>query len=91
MRRIILGAAILLAALDAAGAQTKPSGGQTAGQSSGPFSSDWARPFPQTGGYFYNDPRTQQQRPGNPSQVQPGGHPVCSVGTTYSPSSGRCR
>ena len=49
MRRIILGTAILIAAVAAASAQVKT--GQTTSQSSGPFSSDWARPYPQTGGY----------------------------------------
>ena len=39
-----------------------------------PFGSDWAKPFPQTGGYFYNDPRFQgSNQPLRPNRICPPG------------------
>lgn len=57
---------------------------QKPGRYEGPFGSDWARPIPETGGYFYMDPRTQNQRRGRTLD------PRCPAGTTYMPSRG-CR
>jgi len=74
-----LSAAVLLPA--SALAQTVPTPGSNAARpgTSGapvptprsnvtPFSSDWAQPIPQTGGFFFNDPRLQ----GNSSPLSSG-------------------
>ena len=83
MRKIILAAAVLAAAISTAGAQTpnKPT--------SGPFGTDWARPSSETGGYIYMDPRIQERRRGDSQQRERS--PICPPGRTYQSGSGRCQ
>ena len=82
MRIIALAAAIILCGISVAAAQTtnKPSGG--------PFGTDWAKPYPDTGGYIYNDPRVQDRRGTTGQAARP---PLCPQGRTYSAASGRCQ
>jgi hypothetical protein len=67
MRTMFGAILVAMGMIAAANAQTNqpPSHAPTA--RSPLFGSDWARPFPETGGYFYNDPRlrnsNQPQRP----------------------------
>jgi hypothetical protein len=81
-----VGLVILVAAVGWVAAQAQSAAVPTRRSSSGPFASDWAKPFPQTGGYIYNDPRTQPRRRGDRSTG-----PTCPAGTTYRPTTGVCR
>jgi hypothetical protein len=87
--RLITGTALLLAvATVAAGAQgtQQPYATPTPRSSTGPFSSDWAKPFPSTGGYFYNDPRLQNsQQPQRPRRQT-----ACPRGSVLNPATGAC-
>jgi hypothetical protein len=79
---------LLVALATAAHAQTeqKKGGVPTPRYGNSPFGSDWAKPYPQTGGQIYNDPRsqgsTQPQRPYLQSRCPRG---------TFDPNTGVCR
>jgi hypothetical protein len=89
MRTLMLALAFVLTLTSGGIAQTgSPTAVPTQRQQSGPFSSDWAKPYPETGGYIYNDPRyNQNRRSGTPSTAP---HPACPLGTVFIPSTGRC-
>ena len=63
MRTMFGAILVAMGMIAAANAQTNqpPSHAPTA--RSPLFGSDWARPFPETGGYFYNDPPPTQFKP----------------------------
>jgi hypothetical protein len=84
MRTIMNGVllALLLAAPANAQVNPQPTPVPTPRLSTSPFGSDWAKPFPQTGGYFYNDPRLQNQ------PLRPNG--VCPSGFSLNRSTGSC-
>jgi hypothetical protein len=66
-------AAALIGLSTGAFAQAQPNQGgvSTPKYENSPFGSDWSKPYPQTGGQMYNDPRSQRanqpQRPYSPS------------------------
>jgi hypothetical protein len=69
----VLGVLMLATPASAQGTQQgtqQRTGVPTPQSSNSPFGSDWAKPFPQTGGYMYNDPRfygsNQPLRPNGP-------------------------
>ena len=77
-----------LALAGAAIAQTNPQSGPVPSPrpQNTPFSSEWAKPFPQTGGYIYMDPRLQY---GNqPLRPHRGG--VCPPGRFLDSTTGAC-
>lgn len=92
-----LSAAVLLPAL--ALAQTVPTPGSNAApsvrpgtpvptprSSVSPYNSDWAKPVPETGGYFFNDPRLQGNQPLSPGQTTTcpsGRNPGSAVGSCF--------
>ena len=66
------------------------SAAQTRGRASDPpqgtpFGADWARPYPQTGGYIYNDPRLRNDRRSNRRNV------ICPTGRRFDPATRSCR
>ena len=83
MNWILLGVLMLPAPSDAQGTR-QTTGVPTPRASNSPFGSDWAKPFPQTGGYFYNDPRLQGAN--QPSRA----NRICPPGRRLSPYSGSC-
>jgi hypothetical protein len=86
MRRIAVAVGLLVAwagAADAQGVDNRSRARNNPGTA--PFNSDWAKPYPQTGGYIYMDPRTQRGPRGTGGQ-----QPRCPVGTSYVPNQG-CR
>jgi hypothetical protein len=66
MRTMFGAIVVAMGIIGAASAQTQPPP-HVATPRPPLFGSDWAKPFPETGGYFYNDPRmrysNQPQRP----------------------------
>jgi hypothetical protein len=59
LRLSILVFVLALSASPAMSQTTENKGVRTPRSESSPFGSDWAKPYPQTGGFIYNDPRTQ--------------------------------
>ena len=76
-------ALVLAVAVPAHGQGTEQSRPVPSRPGPAPFQSDWSRPFPQTGGYMYNDPRYYNDRR-QPNVV------VCPPGTRRSRSANYC-
>ncbi len=76
--------ALVLAAPAYAQGTQQSTGVPTPRSSNSPFGSDWAKPFPQTGGYFYNDPRFR----GSNQPLRP--NVICPPGSIASPGTGSC-
>jgi hypothetical protein len=53
---------------------------------SGTFGTDWAKPYPQTGGMIYMDPRTQNNGPAVPSTRRA----ACPSGHVFNSATGIC-
>ena len=89
MRVLLVGLLVAWAASPVL-AQTRPSTPvPTQRGVNGPFGSDWARPYPETGGYFYNDPRLQN--PYNSNQpLRPAQPIVCPPGRIRNLTTGGC-
>lgn len=89
MRALLLAVAIALSGVAQAQAtgpkSHAPASGTPTPRYDGPFGSDWAKPFPQTGGYMYNDPRTQ----GSSQPTRPYLQGRCP--RSFDPATGRCR
>ena len=70
MRTMFGAILVAMGIIGAANAQTNQPPTHAPTSRSPLFGSDWAKPFPQTGGYFYNDPRfygsNQPLRPNRP-------------------------
>jgi hypothetical protein len=81
MISLVLLAFVLETSASALGTQ-QSTGVPTPRSSNSPFGSNWAKPFPQTGGYMYNDPRFQgSNQPIRPNVVCPRG--IRSNGSCY--------
>jgi hypothetical protein len=88
MRTLIAGALMAISVAASATAQTEqPRTSVPTPRSQGPFSSDWARPLPETGGYFYNDPRRQYDNQPTRPRLQSN----CPSGRVYNPYTGLCQ
>jgi hypothetical protein len=84
--RMMIGAFFALLLATAANAQTDGRSTPVPTPGYAPFSSDWAKPFPQTGGYIYNDPRLRPyQQP-----LRPGRLTGCPPGLVLDRTSGSC-
>ncbi len=71
------------------GSRVSPPGSTTVPtphSSATPVGADWSRPDPQTGGYFYNDPRLQQYN----QPLRPRRQTTCPPGMVLNPSAGSC-
>jgi hypothetical protein len=87
MRLILVVVLLACASVQLGNAQTaEPKTSVPTPRNQGPFSSDWAKPQAETGGYFYNDPRLQNTQP-----TRPRGQALCPPGRLFNPSTGLCQ
>lgn len=85
MRLAMLALLVILPAAALAQTGTRKGGVPTQRQENLPFKSEWAKPFPQTGGDFYNDPRSQ----GSGQPLRPSPYSRCP--RNYDAATGACR
>jgi hypothetical protein len=78
----------LLSLLLAGSAEAQSSRPVPTPRTPGPFSSEWAKPYPQTGGYIYMDPRLRDYE-----GIRGRGRSstACPPPLLWNPSTGSCR